>query len=288
MIRLLILAAAGCAGWEARRAWLRDRALNGRARRRSAERLALLVAVGRALGRFGVRAPAPPIDRARLAERAGLGTVLSDGDIDLARTGSTAVFAFVAAFLALAVGGALSLVAAPCCVAFGWLYPDLWLRAAAGQRGRRIERAAPLVIDLIAAAVDAGIPIDQAVQAAAAATSGPLRSELEAVSDGLMLGNRRTAELRDLGARTASPALAGLASALRMSDRLGVPLAAGLRRQSARVRASQARDVQERAAKAAPRVLLVVVFVLVPAAMLPVMTALALTAAGSVGSLLAP
>jgi tight adherence protein C len=80
--------------------------------------------------------------------------------------------------------------------------------------------------------------------------------------------------------------LSGLASALRISDRLGVPLAAGLRRQSARSRAAQAREVQERAAKAAPRVLLVVVFVLVPAAMLPVMTALALTAAGSVGSFL--
>jgi hypothetical protein len=45
--------------------------------------------------------------------------------------------------------------------------------------------------------------------------------------------------------------------------------------------------VQERAAKAAPRILLVVVFLLVPAAMLPVMTALALAASRSVGSFLA-
>lgn len=196
------------------------------------------------------------------------------------------MFAVVGAASLLAVGSVVAVIAAPACVAFGWLYPDLWLRAAAAQRGRRIERAAPLAIDLIAAAVDAGIPIDQAAEAAAAASSGPLRAELESVLQGLRLGNRRVAELRDLAGRTASPALSGLASALRISDRLGVPLAAGLRRQSARSRAAQAREVQERAAKAAPRVLLVVVFVLVPAAMLPVMTALALTAVGSVGSFL--
>ena len=46
--------------------------------------------------------------------------------------------------------------------------------------------------------------------------------------------------------------------------------------------------MQERAARAAPRILLVVVFVLVPAAMLPVMTALALSAVGSLGHLVGP
>jgi tight adherence protein C len=288
MITIALLGAAVLAAWETRRSWRLDRALNGRARRGGAARLRALVLLGRMVQRAGIAVPPPPFDRARLAERAGLGTALAAGDIDLARAGSTAVFAMVGAASFVAVGPSIAIIVAPACVLFGWLYPDLWLRAAAAQRGRQIERAAPLAIDLIAAAVDAGIPIDQAVEAAAAASSGPLRSELESVSQGLRLGNRRVAELRDLGSRTASPALAGLASALRISDRLGVPLAAGLRRQSARSRAAQAREVQERAAKAAPRVLLVVVFVLVPAAMLPVMTALALTAAGSVGSFLSP
>ena len=286
MITLALFGAAALAAWEMRRAWRHDRALNGRAPRSGTQRLTSLVSLGRLVQRAGIAVPAPPFDRARLAERAGLGAALAEGDIDLARAGSTAVFALVGAASLVAVGPSVAILAAPVCVAFGWLYPDLWLRTAAAQRGRQIERAAPLAIDLIAAAIDAGIPIDQAVEAAAAASSGPLRAELESVSQGLRLGNRRVAELRDLGHRTASPALSGLASALRISDRLGVPLAAGLRRQSARSRAAQAREVQERAAKAAPRVLLVVVFVLVPAAMLPVMTALALTAAGSVGSFL--
>ena len=83
----------------------------------------------------------------------------------------------------------------------------------------------------------------------------------------------------------ARPSLARLAAALRISDRLGVPLAAALRRQAERARAEQARRVQERAAVAAPKILLVVVFVLVPAALLPVMTALALTALDAVNGI---
>jgi tight adherence protein C len=98
----------------------------------------------------------------------------------------------------------------------------------------------------------------------------------------LALGRRRGDELRDLAERTGSPSLGRLAAALRISDRLGVPLAASLRRQAERARAEQARRIQERAAVAAPKILLVVVFVLVPAALLPVMTALALTALDAV------
>ena len=46
-------------------------------------------------------------------------------------------------------------------------------------------------------------------------------------------------------------------------------------------RVQRARAVQERAAKAGPRVLVVVVFVLVPAALLPLAAAVVLTVAGS-------
>jgi tight adherence protein C len=287
VIRWLLLAACLVAATEARAAWRRDRQLNGRDLRRVTHRLDALVAAGHACRRLGLRCPAPPIRRDRLIERSGLGARLSAQDVDDARLGSTVTFASVGAAALLLLQSPPGLVVATCCVGFGWLFPDLWLRSAATRRANEIERQAPLAIDLIASAVAAGISIDEAIRGAAASASGPLRAELEAVSANLLLGHRRAAELRDLGERTASPSLMRLATALRISDRLGVPLAAGLRRQAARTRTDQARAVQERAAKAAPRILLVVVFLLVPAAMLPVMTALALAASRSVGSFLA-
>jgi tight adherence protein C len=286
VIRWLLLAACLVAAVEARAAWRRDRRLNGRDVRRVTHRLDALVAAGHACRRLGLRCPAPPFRRDRLIERSGLGARLGEQDVDDARLGSVVTFASVGAAGLLLLQSPVGLVVAAGCAGFGWLFPDLWLRSAAMRRADQIERQAPLAIDLIASAVAAGISIDEAIRGAAASASGPLRAELEAVSANLVLGHRRAAELRDLGERTASPSLMRLATALRISDRLGVPLAAGLRRQAARTRTEQARAVQERAAKAAPRILLVVVFLLVPAAMLPVMTALALAASRSVGSFL--
>lgn len=286
MIRAALVLVCLMVAEEARWAWRRDRAINGRDAGHDADWLSVLIAIGRMTGAVGSRLPAPPLERDRLIERSGHAATLDERGLRDARAGSVTVFGAVAVVALVLLSSPVGLVMAAGCALFGWLYPDLWLRAAASRRAERIERDAPLAIDLIASAVAAGISIDDAIRAAAEAASGPLRAELDAVSANLMLGNRRTAELRDLGERTASPSLARLAAALRISDRLGVPLAAGLRRQASRSRVEQARRVQERAAKAAPRILLVVVFVLVPAAMLPVMTALGLVAVGSVGSFL--
>ncbi len=166
---------------------------------------------------------------------------------------------------------------------FGVAYPDLWLRTAAARRQEQIERRAPLVLDLVAATVAAGIDLNAALRGAAAAADGPLREELELVHANVELGRNRRSELRDAAARTGSPSLAGLAMAVSLSDRLGVPLAETLEAQAARTRADRGRAVEERAAAAGPKVLVVVVFVLVPAALTPLLAAVALSVAGAVG-----
>jgi tight adherence protein C len=127
------------------------------------------------------------------------------------------------------------------------------------------------------------MPLDAAIDGAARATGGELAEELERSRVSMTLGRPRGEEFRDLSERTGAPTLAALGLALRLSDRLGVPLADSLRDQARRSRAEAARTVQERAARAGPRVLAVVVFVLVPAALLPIATAVALTVAGALG-----
>ena len=89
----------------------------------------------------------------------------------------------------------------------------------------------------------AGIPLDAAVAGAARAAGGELADELERSRVALALGRPRGEELRDLSERTGAPTLAALGLALRLSDRLGVPLAESLRGQAERSRAEAARDV---------------------------------------------
>jgi tight adherence protein C len=166
-------------------------------------------------------------------------------------------------------------------IGFGCAYPDLWLRATEARRAGRIERRVPELIELVASLVAAGVGVDQALRGAGDAVGGELGAELERVHANLALGRSRADELRELALRTGSPSLGQLALTLRLSDRLGVPLAEALRRQADRARVQRARMVQERAAKAGPRVLVVVVFVLVPAALLPLVAAVILTVSGS-------
>jgi Flp pilus assembly protein TadB len=284
MALALLVAAAACAE-EARRAWGRDRAINGRNRRSGSDRLRKLAALGRRTGRLAGWMPEPPFERERLCERAGCPQDIGVATLREARAGSTVLLAMIGASGLVLADSVVGLVAFVACAGFGWLYPDLWMRSAAGRRSQQIESQAPLALDLIAATVSAGVGLDHALAAAAEASSGPLRAELERVASNLALGRRRGEELRDLADRTGSPSLIRLAAALRVSDRLGVPLADGLRRQARRARADRALRVQERAATAAPRMLLVVVLMLVPAALLPVVAALALTALGSAGQL---
>jgi len=274
-----LLLAGALFGAEAVRAHRRDPRPGRRKERRPA--LMTMAAFGR---RPASRLPARfawPLDPDVL-RRAGI--EIAPAEVVAARATSAAWSAGLGFVSALVLGGATGLIAGGLLLAFGCAYPDLWLRSAAARRAARIERASPALLELLAAAVQAGMPLDAAIDGAARAVGGELAEELERSRVSVALGRPRGEELRDLSERTGAPTLAALGLALRLSDRLGVPLAESLRDQARRSRAEAARSVQERAARAGPRVLAVVVFVLVPAALLPIAAAVALTVAGARGS----
>jgi pilus assembly protein TadC len=257
----LLLVLAACALAEARRAAARDRTLNPPDREgHGSTSIRLLSALG--------RRPASVLARRGL-------------HVSAFRAGAMLAAGGLAVLAVTVTGGLLRVVAAPALLGFGAAYPDLWLRAAAARRAEAIERRVPELVELVASTVAAGIGLDAALQGAAEAIGGDLQAELNLAYANIALGRPRADELRDLAARTGSPSLAHLALTLRLSDRLGVPLAESLRRQADRARTQRARAVQERAAKAGPRVLVVVVFVLVPAALLPLAAAVLLTVSGS-------
>jgi Flp pilus assembly protein TadB len=273
-----LLLAAALFGAEAVRAHRHEPRVARRSGRPST--LATMAQIGRRpASRLPARLVRPP-DRT-LLRRAGV--QIGTGDVVAARLASAVGFGAVGLIGAVVAGGALGILVGTVVLVFGCLYPDLWLRSAAARRAARIERAAPALLDLVAAAVQAGVPLDAAIDGAARAAGGELAEELERSRISMALGRPRGEEYRDLSDRTGAPTLAALGLALRLSDRLGVPLAESLRDQAGRSRAEAARAVQERAARAGPRVLAVVVFVLVPASLLPITAAVALTVAGALG-----
>ncbi|HSR94684.1 MAG TPA: type II secretion system F family protein, partial [Solirubrobacterales bacterium] len=80
--------------------------------------------------------------------------------------------------------------------------------------------------------------------------------------------------LAGLRRRVPGTEVASLCASIERSRRLGSPLADQLRRQAATLRRDQRRAVEEHAARAAPKIQLVVALVLVPSVLLMIAAAL--------------
>jgi tight adherence protein C len=137
-----------------------------------------------------------------------------------------------------------------------------------------MEAELPDLLDLLRVAVEAGLPVGRALGEVGGRHGGPLAREWRATARELALGVPRDEALRGLVRRCPPPAVATLAAALRRAERHGAPLAATLAAQAAEARAERARRIREHAAKAAPKIQLVVALLLVPSVLLLVAAAL--------------
>jgi tight adherence protein C len=104
---------------------------------------------------------------------------------------------------------------------------------------------------------------------------GLLARELRRVTQRARLGEPIDAALDGLEARCRAQGIPALVAALRRAERHGAPLGLTLAAQAAEARSRRAAGRSERAARAAPKIQLVVALLLVPAVMLLVGAALA-------------
>ena len=88
---------------------------------------------------------------------------------------------------ALAPGrlGLLLVLSAP---AAGFLAPDLWLARVAAERGRRVRRELPALLDILRVSVEAGGSLPGALRSVGERSGGPLAREWAAVGREVALG----------------------------------------------------------------------------------------------------
>jgi tight adherence protein C len=253
-------------GWLAAR-----RARPARATRRTRRWMlvAALVRLGRRLG-----APAAPADLDVRLEAAGRPLGLDARDV-MAAKGAGALAALLGgAPLAAALPGRLPFLAAVGLPLAGFLAPDLLIARRTRARGRAMAAELPDLLDLLRVSIEAGLPLARALNEVGARHGGALAWEWRAAAARIELGVPHAEALARLVARCPVPAVSTLAAALRRAERHGAPLADTLAAQAAEARAAHARRLHEQAAKAAPKIQLVVALMLVPSAMLLVAAAL--------------
>jgi tight adherence protein C len=158
--------------------------------------------------------------------------------------------------------------------AAGFLAPDAWLEREARRRRRRLIGALPDALDLLAVAASAGRGTGNAFADIGAAGSGPLAAEFGSVASEIACGVPQDEALRRLRHRAPGYEVSSVVAALERSRRHGSPIADQLRRRATALRRDQRRVISERAARAAPKIQLVVALVLVPSVLLMIVAAI--------------
>ena len=226
-----------------------------------------------ALGRRAAGGRAPAELGARIAaagEPGGLGT----REIMAAKAAAAVLGGLLGSLLSVATPGRLGLALVAIGPVAGFLAPDLWLARLAAGRARAVRRELPALLDMLRVTVDAGASLTMAVAEVGGRARGPLAVEWRAVGHEAALGVPLAEALDAMGRRLPQPEIRALIAALDRSRRHGAPLSATLAGQARDARLALRRAVQEEAAKAGPKIQLVVALLLVPSVLLMVAAAL--------------
>jgi tight adherence protein C len=229
----------------------------------------LLAAVAVLLGAAGAR----EVLRDRLPGIASLPLAklplgISSPALLIAKLAGALVGALVGIAASPAAPGRLSILVVVVFPVAGFFAPDAVLARRARQRQRRLLSALPDALDLLAVSAGSGRGPAAGIEQLARAGEGPLAEEMRLTLAELSCGVPISEALDSLRSRVPGSELATLVAAIERSRRFGSPLADQLRRQAASLRTASRRTTEEHAARAAPKIQLVVALILVPSVLL--------------------
>jgi tight adherence protein C len=150
----------------------------------------------------------------------------------------------------------------------GFVVPELWLARAVRARCEAAVRDLPDMLDLLRVAVAGGVAPIRAMGDVAGQFDGPLAAEWRRVAVAAALGEPRAAALERLRERLPAAEVVSFADAFVRAQHHGLPLGPTLAAQASKAREARRRRIRERAARAAPKMQLVVALVLVPSMLL--------------------
>lgn len=233
----------------------------------------ILAAAGRALR--PVRQAAAPDDLAARIAAAGRPGGLRPRELMAAKLAAAAVCGAWGAAAAGIAPGRLGIVVALAAPVAGFLAPDLWLARRAAGRFQRARRELPSLLDLLRVTTEAGLTPAAALGSVGERAGGPVGAEWRTVAREVELGVPLSEALEGMTGRLPLPEIEALAGTVGRAARHGAPLADALAAQARDARLAERRRVQERAARAGPKIQLVVALLLVPSVLLLVAAALA-------------
>ncbi len=207
-------------------------------------------------------------------ERSGLGARLDPRAVVAAKLGGAGAGGLIAALAVPVLPGRFGAVVAVAMVAAGFVTPDAMLERATRRRRTRMVTALPDALDTLAVGAAAGRDPFTGLGEIANESSGPLSVELAHAVAEIEAGEPVAVAIRRLRERIGAPEIGALAATLERSRTYGSPLADQLHLQATSLRRDARRRIEDQAARAAPKIQLVVALVLVPSVLLTIAAAI--------------
>lgn len=160
------------------------------------------------------------------------------------------------------------LLVGACCAIAGMIGPSFWLDRRKSQRQTCFRRALPDALDLLVICLEGGLSLSGALRRMAGElqTAHPvLGAELHIVQREIQLGRTTGDALRKMGERADLEEIRSLASVILQAEKFGASLAKSLRVHSEMLRLKRMQQAEERAQKAATKVLFPTVLFILPA-----------------------
>jgi tight adherence protein C len=178
------------------------------------------------------------------------------------------VGALVGAFFDGLLGAGVGLVLG---MFIGLFLPLVVLYDLALRRQGQIRRELPDALDLLTLCVEAGQNFDGALTLVSSKMRGPLAREIARALQELHMGMRRVDAIRGMGTRTSVSELRSFCTAVVQAGDLGIPIASVLREQAEEMRLKRRQRADEQARKVPVKMVIPLVFLLLPAIFLVVL-----------------
>ncbi|WP_151526317.1 type II secretion system F family protein [Serinicoccus kebangsaanensis] len=211
----------------------------------------------------------------QLLDRAGHPLGLSTRDFIRRQAGMTALG--VVAFIFFALSGQWIIGVTTVVLLTIWM--DIWIRGEARRRQQAIASELPDFLDVLAVTVSAGLSLRAALSRVAGNSKSALQQEIQRVLDDLQLGMSRREALVHLRERNEVEAIDSWVGAMLQAEELGAPLSDTLRDIAEEVRRARGAEVRRVAAKAMPKISLVVTTLIVPGALVLIVASLVIAQA---------
>jgi tight adherence protein C len=147
----------------------------------------------------------------------------------------------------------------------GYVVPGFLLGRAVSNRKRRIMRALPSALDMLALSARAGMTFDGAVAQVVQRWDNPLSDEFRILLTEFRMGRDRREALRALSQRTGVQDVIRFTNAVVQADSLGVPVSRVLHDQALEMRTRRRQRAEEAARKAPVKMLFPMVGLIFPA-----------------------